>query len=206
MAARATRPLLLQAAAALLAARAGAAALTLPASCPADAAGRCYSGVVPYPEKPVSLSVYDDIAREDADGENLTEVATGVCFTLSFTCNSALEALFNIPELRDTVYEVVLPECAARTGNSSNATFVVNNGTFTDYGAFARADCTRLLALFATEEAAMAPLVETAFTGFTVCSNADNCNAPPGSGVPPRAAVLVVVAAATAAALLLSAA
>jgi hypothetical protein len=84
MAARATRPLLLLAAAALLAARAGAAALTLPASCPADdAAGRCYSGVAPYPEKPVSLSVYDDIAREDADGENLTEVATGVCFTAS---------------------------------------------------------------------------------------------------------------------------
>jgi hypothetical protein len=78
MAARANRPLPLLAIAALLAARAGTAAPTLPASCPAAAAGRCYSGVIPYPEKPVSLSVYDVIAREDADGENLTEVSTGV--------------------------------------------------------------------------------------------------------------------------------
>ena len=206
MAARAARPLLLLAAAALLATRASA-AVALPASCPADAARACYSGVIPYPEKPVSLSVYSDIAREDADGENLTEVSIGVCFTLTFTCNSALEALFNVPELRSTVYEVVVPECAARTGNSSNATFVVNNGTFTDYGAFAQADCTALLGLFAAEEAAMTSLVDGSFKSFTVCSNADNCNAPPGSGAAPRgAAALLVVAAATAAALMLSAA
>ena len=77
MAARATRPLLLLVAAAALAARAST-AVSLPASCPADAAKACYSGVIPYPEKPVSLSVYADIAREDLDGENLTEVATGI--------------------------------------------------------------------------------------------------------------------------------
>ena len=104
------------------------------------------------------------------------------------------------------MYEVVLPECAARTGNSSNATFIVNNGTFTDYGAFAQADCARLLGLFVAEEAALAPLIDASFLNFTVCSNTDNCNAPSGSGAAPRGAVAMIVIAATAVALLLSAA
>jgi hypothetical protein len=135
-----------------------------------------------------SLALWLPPAAEDADGMNLTDVSVGVCTTLTFTCNAALEALFNVAALRPVVYDVVVPACAARTGNSSNATFIVNNGTFTDYAAFSQADCTGLLTLFAAEEAAMASLVEAAFQGFTVCSDRDNCNAPPGSAAAPRGA------------------
>jgi hypothetical protein len=183
-------PLLRVAAAALLLAaapRAGA-TITLPTSCPANNARNCYAGVCPWTEPVLSHSVYDDIALEDLDGINLTEVNVGVCFTLSFTCNAALEVLFNVPELRADVYEIVTPECSAHTGNSSNATFIVNNQTFSDFGAFSSEDCTSLLGLFTATAASPEAhdLVQSSFHAFTVCSDADNCNKPPSSGAAPR--------------------
>jgi hypothetical protein len=173
-------------------------ATTLP-TCPANGATGCFIGLIPSPTgatTAVALPYSQAIIAERLGGLNYSDGTVGVCSTLSFTCNAALASLYAFAGTRSTVQGFAGGACVNNAVTPS--VMIVNNVTYTGYGAFSSTECTSTAAQLGA--ALLIPgigdLLRASIVSMTACGT-DYCNAPPGaSSAPARAAATAGVAAA----------
>ncbi len=185
----------------------GASALELPTTCPVNRAHSCYLGQLPSTAAaptPVPYSVSTTIDFLNTQGLNYSRSEVGLCSTLTYTCNAALAAVF----AADATWRAAVSGFAGACLNRSATPpmFIASNLTYTGYGAFTQADCSRAIAGFNAALFYFPQLFGAAVQSFELC-DADNCNMPPpasgaargaGRGGAAAAAIAIALAAGTA--------
>jgi hypothetical protein len=155
------------------------------ATCPAtNGAAGCYIGLTPSPTAATAataLPMSTAIALERAGGLNYTAASAGVCSTLTFTCNAALGTLYASPLTQSTVAGFAGGACIDKTVTPN--VLIVNNITYTGYGAFTTADCATTASglQLALTLPGIGDLLRASIVSMTACGTT-NCNAPPSSG------------------------
>jgi hypothetical protein len=113
----------------------------------------------------------------NAAGHNYTRSEVGLCSALTFTCNAALAALY----AADPLSRAAVGAFASGACIDSSVTpprLVVNNVTYTGYGAFTQADCVAAVTSLNAGQFVYSSFFSAAVQELALC-DADNCNMPP---------------------------